>query len=44
MSLEEHYGFNPETIIKIAMEANFELYRKKKFQLGLNNLFVFKKH
>lgn len=43
MQLEEHYGFEISTIPKLFMNAGFELVLHKKFQLGLNNLYVFKK-
>lgn len=43
MSLEEHYGFDPSQTEKIFNASQFRLLAKKKFQLGLNNLFVFEK-
>jgi len=43
MSLEEHYGFKPEFTPQIFSDKYFELTCRKMFQLGLNNLFVFKK-
>ena len=42
MSLEEHHGFKPNDTLKY-FSKNFNLVKKKKFQLGLNNLFVFEK-
>ncbi|MCX7548041.1 methyltransferase domain-containing protein [Xanthomarina sp. F1114] len=42
MSLEEHYGFKPSDTEKIFAKG-FKLIKKKKFQLGLNNLYVFEK-
>lgn len=43
MSLEEHHGFHPEETPKLFAQAGFELEYAGKFQLGLNNLFVFRK-
>jgi len=41
MSLEEHHGFKIADTKKIFSEKNFKLIIHKKFQWGLNNLFVF---
>lgn len=38
---EEHYGFEPTRTP--AIFASFEIIAARKFQLGLNNLFVFRK-
>lgn len=43
MSFEEHYGFKVEAVPKIFDAKQFKLIKHKKFQLGLNNLFVFEK-
>ncbi len=43
MSTDEHYGFEPEDTLKIFCKPNFKLVNKSKFQLGVNNLFVFEK-
>jgi SAM-dependent methyltransferase len=43
MSIEEHYGFDPEHTIRVFAEPLFRLVTQRKFQLGLNNLFVFEK-
>lgn len=43
MSLEEHYGFKPGDTPNIFSSDNFSLVKHENFQLGLNNLFVFKK-
>lgn len=43
MSLEEHYGFDVDTVTDTFVSRGFELLKHEKFQLGLNNLFVFKK-
>jgi 2-polyprenyl-3-methyl-5-hydroxy-6-metoxy-1,4-benzoquinol methylase len=43
MSLEEHYGFDPRCIPSIFSTGKIELVKAKKFQFGLNNLFVFRK-
>ncbi len=43
MSLEEHYGFDPSRTEEIFSAPRFRLLRRRRFQLGLNNLFVFEK-
>jgi SAM-dependent methyltransferase len=43
MSLEEHYGFDPSHTVEIFAAPRFRLMRHRRFQLGLNNLFVFEK-
>jgi 2-polyprenyl-3-methyl-5-hydroxy-6-metoxy-1,4-benzoquinol methylase len=43
MSLEEHHGFLPNELPDIFMPEGFKLRKKQKFQLGLNNLYVFEK-
>lgn len=43
MSLEEHYGFKVEEVPMLFNSNQFKLISHKKFQLGLNNLFVFEK-
>ena len=43
MALEEHHGFNPSVVKPLFESAGFRLAIHKKFQLGLNNLFVFTK-
>jgi len=43
MSLEEHHGYKPEDTDKIFAKPRFELVTRKTFQLGFNNLFVFRK-
>jgi len=43
MSLEEHHGFEPEELPAIFDQAGFRTIIIRKFQLGLNNLFVFEK-
>ena len=39
-ALEEHHGFDPESLINI-FSSHLILKYRKRFQLGLNNLFVF---
>lgn len=43
MSLEEHFGFEPEQTPGIFTPHGLALVRRKSFQLGLNHLFVFQK-
>ncbi len=41
MSLEQHYGYRPGDTRPLFTDAGFCFVRRKRFQLGLNNLFVF---
>ena len=43
ISAHEHYGFKPEGTPQIFPPPAFHLLRRQRFQLGLNNLFVFEK-
>lgn len=43
MSLEEHYGFEPEDTPRIFAPPAFRLLHRSRFQGGLNHLFVFKR-
>lgn len=43
MSLEEHYGFQPADTVEVFPPPLFRLIERRRFQLGLNNLFVFEK-
>ena len=43
MSLEEHSGFEPEETLQVFAEPRFKLLHRSRFQLGLNNLFVFER-
>jgi SAM-dependent methyltransferase len=43
MSVEEHYGFDPANTLRIFTPSQFRLLEQSRFQLGLNNLFVFEK-
>ncbi|HMP92146.1 MAG TPA: class I SAM-dependent methyltransferase [Phnomibacter sp.] len=41
MSTEEHHGYPVNQTTVIAQQAGFKLVKRRRFQLGLNNLFVF---
>ena len=43
MSLEEHHGYEIKQTVHIFAEPGFKLTCHKRFQLGLNNLFVFER-
>jgi hypothetical protein len=43
MSLEEHHGFQVGQTLEIFAPPRFELRQRSSFQLGLNNLFVFRR-
>ncbi|HYV34645.1 MAG TPA: class I SAM-dependent methyltransferase [Gemmataceae bacterium] len=43
MTLEQHYGYVPQNTPDIFAAGDLELVEHRRFQLGLNNLFVFKK-
>jgi SAM-dependent methyltransferase len=43
MSLEEHHGFDPWDTLPLFTRLGFSLAYRKRFQLGLNHLFVFEK-
>lgn len=43
MSLEEHFGFSPADTVRIFSAPRFKLVRHRRFQLGLNHLYVFEK-
>lgn len=43
MALEEHYGFDVRKVRPCFERAGFRLLAHRRFQLGLNNLFVFEK-
>jgi len=43
MALEQHYGYDPRQTATLFAVGGLELVRSRRFQLGLNHLFVFKK-
>jgi SAM-dependent methyltransferase len=43
MSLEEHHGYDIRETTRIFPPPDFELVKHQRFQLGLNNLFVFRR-
>ena len=43
MSLDQHYGFEPRHTLDVFTGHGLTLVRSARFQLGLNNLFVFRR-
>ena len=43
MSLEEHHGYEISETLRIFAAPQFKLVEQSRFQLGLNNLFVFER-
>lgn len=43
MSLEEHYGFDPQETLQVFSAPRFRLVHHSRFELGLNHLYVFAK-
>jgi len=43
MALEEHHGFEPSILPRVFGAAGFELEHHGRFQLGLNNVYVFRR-
>jgi hypothetical protein len=43
MSLEQHYGFEPRVVPSLFSIEGLALAKAQRFQLGCNNLFVFRK-
>ena len=43
MAAEEHHGFNVAGTRSLFETAKLSLYRERRFQLGLNRLYVFEK-
>ena len=43
MSTHEHYGFEPHDALAVFPPPRYKLVKRRRFQLGLNNLFVFEK-
>jgi 2-polyprenyl-3-methyl-5-hydroxy-6-metoxy-1,4-benzoquinol methylase len=43
MSMHEHYGFVPQKTVEVFAPPAYRLVQHRKFQLGLNNLFIFEK-
>jgi SAM-dependent methyltransferase len=43
IAVHEHYGFQPADTLALFPQPRFRLLRHARFQLGLNNLFVFEK-
>ncbi len=42
MSLHQHYGFKSSEVVPLFTGAGLELLARRRFQLGLNHLFVFR--
>lgn len=43
IAVHEHHGFQPTDTLGLLPEPRFRLLRHSRFQLGLNNLFVFER-
>jgi hypothetical protein len=43
MALEQHHGFRPSEVGPLFEAVGMKLTVRRRFQLGLNNLFVFSK-
>jgi 2-polyprenyl-3-methyl-5-hydroxy-6-metoxy-1,4-benzoquinol methylase len=43
MAIHEHHGFDPQLTPERFAPSDFELERRERFQLGLNNLFVLRR-
>jgi hypothetical protein len=43
MSVEQHYGFQPSMTPGVFLPHGFDVIAHRRFQLGLNNLFVFRR-
>ena len=43
IEIHQHYGFEPSMVPSLFEEVGLQLVKTSRFQLGLNNLFVFKK-
>ena len=43
MEAEQHHGFAPKAILSVYRDVGFDVVTEKRFQLGLNNLFVLRK-
>jgi hypothetical protein len=43
MSIEEHHGFDPSNVPSLFADGSMELAVRRRFELGMNNLFVFRR-
>jgi SAM-dependent methyltransferase len=43
METDQHYGFEPSDLVPLFTDGGFETMVERRFQLGLNNLFVFRR-
>jgi 2-polyprenyl-3-methyl-5-hydroxy-6-metoxy-1,4-benzoquinol methylase len=43
IAVHEHYGFQPAQTLNMFAAPRYALLKRKRFQLGLNNLYVFEK-
>jgi SAM-dependent methyltransferase len=43
MSLHEHHGFDPSMVPSLFPKPSFELLRHKRFEAGMNHLYVFRR-
>ena len=43
MSVDEHHGFDASVVPSVFPSPDFELMAHRRFELGMNNLYVFRK-
>ena len=44
MEAHQHHGFEPDDLLRLLAPPQWHLAKRKSFQLGLNNLFVFRRN
>jgi predicted deacetylase len=43
MEVHQHHGFLPDDVLRFFCPPQWQLVRRRRFQLGLNNLFVLRR-